>query len=67
MKNACKLVKRRGIIAYLTCTFTLEENGRVVSKVIEEEGLEVVEPELKLGDEGIGIKYARRFILYSNR
>ena len=41
MKKAEKLVKKDGVIVYSTCTISPTENEKVVSKVLEETGLEL--------------------------
>ncbi len=65
LSNAAKLLDKDGIIVYSTCTITLEENEKVVKRIVEEQGLEPVEPELSIGDPGIGLPQARR--LYPHR
>ncbi len=53
LKTAAKIVKDGGMISYSTCTVTLEENEEVVEKAVSGLGLEVVEPRIKVGSDGI--------------
>ncbi len=57
LRAAAKVAKEGAIISYSTCTVTLEENEEVVGKAVEELGLEVVEPSIKLGSRGITDRY----------
>lgn len=53
LKTAVKVVREGGLISYSTCTVTLEEGEEIVDRAVSELGLDVVEPELKIGSPGI--------------
>lgn len=53
LKTAAKVVREGGLISYSTCTVTLEEGEELVGRAINELGLEVIEPEVRLGSPGI--------------
>lgn len=63
IKVASKIIKRRGVIVYSTCTLTKEENEGVVRFALEELGLELDEQEIRVGEGGFGdgLGLAQRF------
>ncbi|MEM1680734.1 MAG: PUA domain-containing protein [Sulfolobales archaeon] len=53
LKTAAKVVREGGLISYSTCTVTLEEGEELVERTINQLGLEVIEPKIRLGSSGI--------------
>ncbi|MGC9777969.1 MAG: hypothetical protein HZR80_01850 [Candidatus Heimdallarchaeota archaeon] len=64
---AAKIVRKRGIITYSTCTLEPEENEKVISYAVNNLGLKLVEPDILLGTHGedtgngLTLEYMRRF------
>jgi 16S rRNA C967 or C1407 C5-methylase (RsmB/RsmF family) len=54
LRTASRIVKKGGVVVYSTCTLTTQENEEIVGYGIDELGLELEEPDLRLGLGGIG-------------
>ncbi|MEN3035265.1 MAG: PUA domain-containing protein [Candidatus Methanosuratincola sp.] len=63
LRAAARIVKPGGVIVYSTCTLTIQENEEVVRFAVEDLGLELEMPPIKLkaAGEGIGFKECIRF------
>ncbi len=65
--TANKIVRKGGVITYSTCTLAPEENEKVVAYAVNELGLKLVVPDLKMGssgedtDDGLELEAMRRF------
>jgi 16S rRNA (cytosine967-C5)-methyltransferase len=64
---ANKIVRTRGELTYSTCTLEPRENEKVIAYAVNELGLKLVEPNLKMGikgeetGDGLEIDYLQRF------
>jgi 16S rRNA (cytosine967-C5)-methyltransferase len=63
ISEAVRIVRKGGLIAYSTCTVTLEENEENIRKAVKELGLEVVEPYIKLGAGGLVSEWWGEYLL----
>lgn len=65
--TANTIVKKGGVITYSTCTLAPEENEKVIAYAVQELGLKLVEPDLKMGThgedtgDGLNLDAMRRF------
>ncbi|MEN3050782.1 MAG: PUA domain-containing protein [Candidatus Methanosuratincola petrocarbonis] len=63
LRAAARIVKPLGVIVYSTCTLSIQENEGVVRFAVEELGLELEEPPIRVNvaGQGIGFKECIRF------
>ncbi|MEM4848452.1 MAG: RsmB/NOP family class I SAM-dependent RNA methyltransferase [Ignisphaera sp.] len=66
LRSAIKILKKRGVLVYSTCTVTVEENEEVIEKFIEEERcVEPVPIELSRGSKGVkSAKYGYAYLRF---
>jgi 16S rRNA C967 or C1407 C5-methylase (RsmB/RsmF family) len=55
IKAASKLLKNQGTLVYSTCTFTPEENEKIVNFAIRELGMNIVDPPYPYGAPGLDL------------
>lgn len=65
LQKAVENAKPGSRIVYSTCTITLEENEKIVESVLDK--VEILEPELKLGDPGIGLERTLRLYPHKHK